>query len=181
MFCRNHPGNRGRPEVPRRSSRYHTDHPYLGAELNFHPHIHCIVSGGLSKDLKLKICGRKLFIPAKVLVPKFRGKFLSQLDHLYKAGKLSFSSSCAKLRNSYEWNGLRDKLYNKTWCPDIRETFNGFGNAIEYLGRYTHRITITNSRIRSVSETSVTITAKDYKKHSAIKEAPSPTRNSSAA
>jgi hypothetical protein len=74
-----------------------------------------------------------------------------------------FSSSCEKLRSPHAWNEFRDQLYRKEWCPYIKETFNGSGNAIEYLGRYTHRIAITNARIRSVSETHVTFSAKDYK------------------
>ena len=49
------------------------------------------------------------------------------------------------------------------WCPYIKETFNGFGNAIEYLGRYTHRIAITNTRIQSVTDTHVSFAARDYK------------------
>lgn len=142
-----------------------------GQELNFHPHIHCIVSGGgLSKDLKFKSCGRGFFIPAAVLASKFRGKLLSCLDNLYCNNALVFSDSCLKYRNSYNWKELKTKLYSKTWCPDIRETFNGFGNAIEYLGRYTHRIAITNSRIKSVTDAFVTFTAKDYKNNSVIKE-----------
>ncbi|MDW2797902.1 transposase, partial [Clostridium boliviensis] len=51
----------------------------------------------------------------------------------------------------------------KTWIPYIKETFNGYGNAIDYLGRYTHRIAISNSRIKSVTDTHVTFSAKDYK------------------
>lgn len=142
-----------------------------GQELNFHPHIHCIVSGGgLDAAGQLAICKRKTLIPAKVLSPKFRGKLLAMLDGLHKAGKLAFTESCEKLRNHYEWAALRDRLYQKTWCPDIRETFNGYGNAIEYLGRYTHRIAITNTRIKEVTENSVTFTAKDYKNNSVVKE-----------
>lgn len=142
-----------------------------GQELNFHPHIHCIVSGGgLSNDLKLKTCGNGFFLPAKVLAAKFRGKFLSSLDALHKAGKLSFSGSCTSLQDPASWARLKDTLYNTVWCPDIRETFNGFGNAIDYLGRYANRIAITNARVKAVSGDSVTFTAKDYKNNSAIKE-----------
>ena len=141
-----------------------------GQELNFHPHIHCIVSGGgLTSDKKLKVCGRGFFIPAKVLASKFRGKLLSCLDSYYSSGALSFKS-CKELQNSYEWRALRKRLYEKTWCPDIRETFNGLGNAIEYLGRYTHKIAITNTRIVNVSPEHVTFTAKDYKNNSVIKK-----------
>lgn len=103
------------------------------------------------------------------MAKKFRGKLLVYLDSYYKSSKLSFSS-CEKLKNSYEWNELKNKLYTKVWCPDIRETFNGFGNAIEYLGRYTHKIAITNARILDVTPEQVTFTAKDYKHNSVIKE-----------
>lgn len=135
-----------------------------GQTLNFHPHIHCIVTGGgLGKDGNLRISGPDFFIPVKVLGRKFRGKFLFYLQQLFQEKKLLFSASCMKLRNSYEWDGFRNALYAKDWCPYIKETFNGFGNAIEYLGRYTHRIAITNARIQSVSEESVTFSAKNYK------------------
>lgn len=139
-----------------------------GQQLNFHPHIHCIVSGGgLSKDRKLKVCGNRFFIPAKVLAVKFRGKFLSSLDSLYRAGKLSFPASCFALEDPASWAALQDSLYRTAWCPDIRETFHGFGNAIEYLGRYANRIAITNARVKTVTQDSVTFAAKDYKKNSA--------------
>ena len=133
-------------------------------DLKFHPHIHCIVSGGgLTKDKKLRTCKKGFFIPAKVLAKKFRGKLLSFLDGHYQSGKLHLPSSCLKLQAPRAWNSFRKKLRKKTWCPDIRETFNGFGNAIEYLGRYTHRIAITNARIKKITEHTVTFTAKDNK------------------
>ena len=135
-----------------------------GQTLNFHPHIHCIVSGGgLSDDHKLRKCGEKFFIPVHVMAKMFRGKFLAYLQKYYAAEKLAFSSSCTELQNSYSWNEFRDSLYKKDWCPYIKETFNGFGNAIEYLGRYTHRIAITNTRIQSVTESQVTFSARDYR------------------
>ena len=56
-----------------------------------------------------------------------------------------------------------EDLYNKVWIPYIKETFNGFGNAIDYLGRYTHRIAISNNRIKIVTDSHVTFAAKDYK------------------
>lgn len=142
-----------------------------GQKLNFHPHIHCIISGGgLSKNGKLKICGKHFFVPARVLAKKFRGKFLAELKELYELKQLHFSVSCKKYQNSYNWKDLIDSLYSKVWCPEIKETFNGFGNAIEYLGRYTHRIAITNTRIKSVSESKVVFTAKDYKNNSLIED-----------
>lgn len=135
-----------------------------GQTLNFHPHIHCIVSGGgLSSENKLRKCGSRFFIPVHVMAKLFRGKFLFYLQKYYDAGKLVFSASCTELRNSYFWNEFRNSLYATDWCPYIKETFNGFGNAIEYLGRYTHRIAITNTRIRSVTASHVSFTARDYR------------------
>ncbi len=135
-----------------------------GQTLNFHPHIHCIVTGGgLSSDLNLKCSGSDFFIPVKVLGKKFRGKFLAYLQQYFDENSLSFSASCRHLHNSYTWNEFRDSMYKKDWCPYIKETFNGFGNAIEYLGRYTHRIAITNTRVLSVTEQKVSFSAKDYK------------------
>lgn len=126
--------------------------------------MHCIVSGGgLTKDGRIRRSKGKFFIPVPVLRDKFQGKYLALLDAYHKAGKLNFSVSCENLRNSYEWNEFKNNLYNKEWCPYIKETFNGFGNAIEYLGRYTHKIAISNSRILSVSESRTTFSARAKK------------------
>lgn len=135
-----------------------------GQALNFHPHMHCIVAGaGLTKSKHFKRSSKDFFIPVKVLASKFRGKFLARLQELYDSNKFTFSSSCKELRNSYAWNEFRNSLYNKQWIPFIKETFNGFGNAIDYLGRYTHRIAISNSRIKSVTNSHVSFSAKDYR------------------
>ena len=126
--------------------------------------MHCIVSGGgLTHDRKIRRSKSRFFIPVGVLRDKFKGKYLSLLDSLYQKGQIVFSSSCEKLRNSYEWKEFKNNLYDKDWCPYIKETFNGFGNAIEYLGRYTHKIAISNSRILSVSEKEVTFSARGKK------------------
>lgn len=133
-------------------------------ELNYHVHMHCIVSGGgLTKDEKIRKSSKHFFIPTEVLRDKFKGKFMARLSSLYESGSLSFSSSCEKLRNSYYWKEWKNRLYEMDWCPYIKETFNGFGNAIEYLGRYTHKIAISNSRILSVTEDTVTFSARGKK------------------
>lgn len=135
-----------------------------GQELNYHPHIHCIVSGaGLTKEKDLKFCTNKFLVRIEPLVKKFRGKFLFYLQQYYQENKLYFPESCQKLRNCYQWNEFRDSLYSIDWNAEIKETFNGNGNAIEYLGRYANRIAITNTRILHVSETEVSFKAKDYK------------------
>ena len=153
------------------------DKKYLGAvpgiiqvlhtwnqEMDYHVHMHCIVSGGgLTPDRKLRKSSEHFFIPVFVLRDKFKGKFLACIDKLYKNGELAFSGSCASFRNSYEWSAFRNALYEKDWCPYIKQTFNGFGNAIEYLGRYTHKIAISNSRIISVNDTETTFSARGRK------------------
>lgn len=133
-------------------------------EVNYHVHMHCIVSGGgLTPDRKIRKTKSGFFIPVRVLRDKFKGRYLAGLDSFYKNGSLTFSSSCEKLRNSYLWSEFRNGLYEKDWCPYIKETFHGFGNAIEYLGRYTHKIAISNSRILSVDKQQVTFSARGKK------------------
>jgi len=126
--------------------------------------MHCIVSGGgLTKGRQIRKSSSRFFIPVKVLRDKFKGKYLDGLDALYKNNKLVFSSSCENLHNSYCWSEFRNILYQKDWCPYIKETFNGFGNAIEYLGRYTHKVAISNSRILSVDEHQTAFSARGKK------------------
>ena len=133
-------------------------------QLDYHVHMHCIVSGGgLTKDGKIRKSSSNFFICTEVLRDKFKGKYMAYLSSLYENGSLSFSSSCEKLRNSYYWKEWKNNLYEKDWCPYIKETFNGFGNAIEYLGRYTHKIAISNSRILDFTESMVTFSARGKK------------------
>ena len=133
-------------------------------ELLYHVHMHCIVSGGgLTKDHKLRLSSEKFFLPVRVLRDKFRGKFMACLSSLYETGSLVFSPACSQLRNFYSFREWKAALYEKDWCPYIKQTFNGFGNAIEYLGRYTHRIAISNSRILSISQDAVTFSARGIK------------------
>ena len=153
------------------------DKKYLGAtpgiiqvlhtwnqEMLYHVHMHCIISGGgLTPDRRIRKSKGHFFIPVMVLRDKFKGCCLAALDSLYQSGELVFSSSCEKLRNSYEWSAFRNALYEKDWCPYIKETFNGFGNAIEYLGSYTHKIAISNSRILSVDNQQVSFSARGKK------------------
>lgn len=153
------------------------DRKYLGAqpgiiqvlhtwnqELGYHVHMHCIISGGgLTTDHRIRRSSAKFFIPVRVLRDKFKGKYISLLDACYQKGELVFSSSCSTLQDSCIWKAFKNSLYAKDWCPYIKETFNGFGNAIEYLGRYTHRVAISNNRILSVTETEVTFSARGKK------------------
>ena len=80
-------------------------------ELDYHVHMHCIVSGGgLTKDGKIRKSSSNFFIRTEVLRDKFKGKYLAHLSSLYQSGSLTFSSSCEKLRNPYHWKEWKNKL-----------------------------------------------------------------------
>ena len=133
--------------------------------LDYHVHMHCIISGGgLTSDRKILRSKGNFFIPVHVLRDKFKGKYLFYLNQLYLSKSLYIPNTLERLNDISEWSTFRNSLYEKDWCPYIKETFNGLGNAIEYLGRYTHKIAISNSRIISVSETNVTFSARALRK-----------------
>ena len=111
-----------------------------------------VSGGGITTDGKIRKSKGKFFIPVFVLRDKFKGKFLYHLNALYQSGILKVPFSLSEQEAYFCWNTFKDSLYQKDWCPYIKETFNGFGNAIEYLGRYTHKVAISNSRIISVTE-----------------------------
>ena len=138
-----------------------------GQQLNFHPHLHvCLSGGGLTSDGRFIESRHKGFIiPKPVLGKVFRGKFLAGLKALYDTGKLSFSGDALPLKNSYRWKEFIDRLYKIGWIPFLKETFNGNGNAVEYLARYAYRTAISNSRIEDVSAESVSLRYTDYADH----------------
>lgn len=142
-----------------------------GAKLNYHPHIHCCVSGGgLTASGKFIEGPHKGFlIPERAAGAVFRGKFLGKLKSLHDEGKLSLTGGCGKYRNRYEWKDFVDSLYKKSWLPFLKETFNGNGNAVKYIARYAYRTAISNSRIVSVTDTEVTFKYKDYTDNGATK------------
>ena len=133
--------------------------------LDYHVHMHCIISGGgLTSDRKVRKSKGTFFIPVHVLRDKFKGKFLYHLNQMYLSNRLYIPKNLKHLLDLPEWKKFKNSLYEKDWCPYIKETFNGFGNAIEYLGRYTHKVAISNSRIISVSDTHVVFSARALKK-----------------
>ena len=135
-----------------------------GQQLNYHPHLHvCLSGGGLTPDGHFIRTKHKGFIiPVKVLGKLFRGKFLGRLKALHKDGRLVYTGGASKLKNSYEWKEFLDRLYSVNWLPFLKETFNGNGNAIEYLARYAYRTAISNSRVKNVDADTVTISYTDY-------------------
>lgn len=134
-----------------------------GQSLSYHPHLHCVVlGGGLTKDLKFLAFKDDFLFPIRIVSRLFRGKFLNSLEaSKYKANRLIFAGQGSKYRNSYEFKELLSILYKKEWIPHIKETFKGAANVIEYLGRYTHRVAISNARILNIMPDCITFRMKD--------------------
>ena len=142
-----------------------------GSAMNYHPHIHTIVlGGGLDDENKWKETGGNFFLPYGVISKVFRGKYLDELKSLWNDSKLKFHGTAEKYQNSYRFKELLDKCYEKNWVTYCKETFNGAQSVINYLGKYTHRIAISNHRIKSMTDTTVTYAVKDYKNEGHWKE-----------
>lgn len=138
-----------------------------GQNLDFHPHIHMIISaGGLTKDNKWKKSSEKFFIPVKVLSKVFRGKFMSYLKDSYKNNMLSFYGRAEIYKVMNKFKILTNKLYSINWYSYVKRPFDNADAIIEYLARYTHKIAITNSRIVKVEDGKVFFKYKDYKDNS---------------
>jgi len=160
-----------------------SDKKYLGAKLGFtsilhtwgqnlmhHPHIHCIVpGGGLSAIGQWVNSRKKFFIPVKVLSRKFRGKFLYYLKQLYYENKLEFHGSQQFLSDNAEFEKLLSSLYSKEWIVYCKPPYKNATCVVEYLGRYTHRVAISNNRIISMENGTVTFKWRDYKDSSKCK------------
>ncbi|MGE4274428.1 MAG: IS91 family transposase [Desulfitobacterium sp.] len=135
-----------------------------GQNLMHHPHIHCIVpGGGLSSIGKWVNSRKKFFIPVKVLSRKFRGKFLYYLKQLYDLNKIEFHGSQTYLADNKEFNELLSSLYNKEWVVYCKPPFKNAACVVEYLGRYTHRVAISNKRIINNEKDMVSFRWRDYK------------------
>ena len=142
-----------------------------GSEMNYHPHIHVILlGGGLTAKNQWRDKGEEFFLPVKVLSKLFRGKYMSELKKLYEEKKLLFHGSSEKYRNRYTFKELLNLCYNKDWIPHCKKTFNGAQSVINYLGKYTHRIAISNHRIIRMDEDTVTYFVKDYREEGKWKE-----------
>ena len=109
----------------------------------------------------------------------YKGKFMAGLKDLRSAGKLLIPDGAAGLSQEDGWKRFIDHLYRTDWNVYIKQTFNGNGNAIEYLSRYANRIAISNSRILSFKDGNVTFSYTDRKDGGRKKEKPLLRRNSS--
>lgn len=142
-----------------------------GADMNYHPHVHMLaIGGGLDDERAWRTKGSSFFLPVGAASKLFRGKFLDGLKQLREAGKLEYHGEAAKYRNHYEWRELTNTCYKKEWVPHFKESFAGARSVMEYIGRYTHRIAISNSRLVSMDQERVAFRAKDYKNGGGWKE-----------
>ena len=142
-----------------------------GSELNYHPHIHVILlGGGLTVNKQWRDKGEKFFLPVKVMSKLFRGKYMAELKNLYEEKTLQFHGSSETYRNHYTFKELLNTCYEKDWVPHCKKTFNGAQSVINYLGKYTHRIAISNRRIIRMDEETVTYFVKDYREEGKWRE-----------
>lgn len=135
-----------------------------GQNLLFHPHLHCVVTGGgLSADGGRWISARPgYFLPVKVLSRLFRGKFLAGLKRAYRNGELALTGSVAHLADSRVFQQFLDRLYRLPCVVYAKPPFGGAAQVYRYLGRYTHRVAISNSRLIALQEDRVRFHYKDY-------------------
>lgn len=95
---------------------------------------------------------------------------MEELKSLWEDGKLKFYGSSEKYQNRYEFKALLNTCYSKEWIPHCKKTFNGAQSVIKYLGKYTHRIAISNYRIIRINDENVTFSVKDYRNEGKWKE-----------
>lgn len=151
------------------------DKKYLGAKIGFtsvlhtwgqnlslHPHIHMIVpGGGIDANGKWKNSKKKFFLPVKVVSKLFKGKFLSYT-------KKNFDQR--KIKDEEQFQNIINTCYSKDWVVYTKKPMKSAKHVVKYLGRYTHRIAISNARIKKYEDNKVTFSYKDYSDHNQIKE-----------
>jgi hypothetical protein len=140
--------------------------------LNHHPHIHCIVPGGGFAREKTRwiASAANFFLPVKVLSIVFRAKFLSYLEGAFRKNKLAFHGQIAGLADEAAFKRLLEQSCQTNWVVFSKRPFAGPRQVLEYLGRYTHRVAISNNRILSMTETTVTFQWRDRKNGGTVKE-----------
>src|SRR6185503_9713613 len=136
-----------------------------GQNLHYHPHLHCIVpGGGLSLDGTRWIsCRPGFFLPVRVLSRLFRRLFLEELRAAHDEGRLGFFGDLAHLAEPDAFARLRAKVRRLEWVVYAKPRFDGPEQVLAYLGRYTHRVAIANSRLISLTDSKVRFTWKDYR------------------
>ena len=136
-----------------------------GQNLQHHPHLHCVVpGGGLSPDHERWIsCLPGFFLPVRVLSRLFRRLFLEALQEAFENGELHFFGDLEYLRDSAAFTAFLAPLRRAEWVVYAKPPFGGPQQVLEYLGRYTHRVAISNQRLLSLSDGQVSFQWKDYR------------------
>jgi hypothetical protein len=131
--------------------------------LQFHPHIHCVIAaGGLAPDHSSWISTRRsFFLPIGVLSRVFRGKFVAGLRHAFQRGELQFHGSLLPLAQPRAFAAWLRVLFRHDWVVYSKRPFGGPEHVLRYLGAYTHRVAISNSRLIALSEGNVTFRWRD--------------------
>src|ERR671925_1573142 len=152
----------------------------LGAELGFfsvlhtwsqqlriHPHVHCVIpAGGLSPDHTRWIRSReKYFLPKEVLQLVFRGKFVNALKQAFQEGQLNFQAHLKLLAQPKIFAAWLRSLHRQDWVVYLKRPFGGPRYVLQYLGRYTHRVAISNHRLVSFQDGQVTFRWRDSAHH----------------
>jgi hypothetical protein len=134
-----------------------------GQTLTQHLHLHCLVAGGALGGNGQWIAPRRGFLfPVKALSQVFRGKFLAGLTRAFDSGQIRFDASSSALAEACERARLIASLRAQPWVVYAKRPFAGPGQVLDYLGRYTHRVTISNSRLVSLTDTEVRFRYQDY-------------------
>ena len=130
-------------------------------QLELHPHLHCIVTaGGLNKHGSRWVPVRRDYLfPVKVLSRLFRGKLLAVLDAAWRRGALR----CPALAADGAFEKLRDQLYKQEWVVYAKQPFGGVAQVFAYLGRYTHRVAISNQRLLAFDDHGVRFVTRGQK------------------
>jgi hypothetical protein len=138
-----------------------------GETLVFHPHLHCVVpGGGFAPDGKRWIaCRPGFFLPVRVLSCLFRRLFLDQLQAAFDQGQLQFFSSLEPLRERKAFLRHLAPLRQRKWVVYAKPPFAGPQQVLNYLGRYTHRVAISNDRLLDIDHGQITFRYKDYRDH----------------
>ncbi len=140
-----------------------------GQTLMNHPHLHCIVpGGGLTPNLKKwkyskKAKYRGFFIHVNVISDLFKKKFLYYFKKTYKSNELKFTGKVKNVGSKKKFYQLLNVLYEKKWVTYCKRPFGGAKQVLEYLGRYTHRVAISNNRIKRMDNGKVVFEYRDYR------------------
>ncbi|MDA8159110.1 MAG: IS91 family transposase [Desulfobacteraceae bacterium] len=144
-----------------------------GQDLKYHVHLHFIVtSGGLSEDGTKWIAPKyehDFLFPVRAMSKVFRGKFIAGLSQLLAEDALELPGEMAQLRHPVPFEAYKRRLHDEEWVVYAKPPFGGPADVLSYIGRYTHRVAISNHRLKGMEDGAVTFEYKDYKDKSAIK------------